>query len=215
MDPCRLAAALNVAPANTTLSTLRAALNASGLLPALGNSSLAWTVFAPTNDAFTAAIVALNTNASALLANRALLTQILSYHVIPSAAVTSDQLEDGQMLPTLLGPSLTVGMEDDNVTIMGASNMANVIAADIVAGQSIVHVIDAVLVPPMNMSGTTMAASTTDNDNDGTAVASGAGSTQTATGGTAAPTTATSGAASMGLASGALAAAAVLGSLLL
>lgn len=145
-----VADALALAP-NNTLSTLKAALDAAGLTQALRNESLVATIFAPTNDAFAEAIAALNTTATALLANKALLTDILSYHVVPGVAATSDMLKDGQVLPTLLGQTLTVSLMGGNVTIIADGSEAMVIpeGANILAGKSVVHVIDAVLVPKL------------------------------------------------------------------
>lgn len=71
--------------------------------------------------------------------------QVLSYHVVPSAAVASSQLTNGQVLTTALTDStLKVTLKDGKVLI----NDATVTVADIKAGNSIIHVIDGVLLPP-------------------------------------------------------------------
>lgn len=70
---------------------------------------------------------------------------MLSYHVVPSAAVTSSQLKDGQVLKTALAnDTLTVTLTGGKVLI----NNASVITPDIKAGGSVIYVIDAVLIPP-------------------------------------------------------------------
>lgn len=64
--------------------------------------------------------------------------------MVPSAAVESTQLKDGQKIDTLLKDgSLTVKLDGKNVKI----NDATVVVADIKAGKSIIHVIDQVLIP--------------------------------------------------------------------
>lgn len=79
-----------------------------------------------------------------LLLSLPLLPQVLTYHVVPSAAVLSTQLTNGQVIPTALADAtVTVTIADGKVKI----NDANVVTADIKAGGSVVHVIDAVLLP--------------------------------------------------------------------
>lgn len=80
-------------------------------------------------------------NASASTPGRA---QVLSYHVVPTAAVVSTQLTDGQVLDTLLeGGALNVSLSDGGVKI----GDANVVTPNIKAGNNIIHVIDKVLLP--------------------------------------------------------------------
>lgn len=69
--------------------------------------------------------------------------------MIPSAAVLSSQLTDGQNLTTALAGAapLRVRIADGNVTFIGAATNATVIGADIRAGASVIHVIDDVLLP--------------------------------------------------------------------
>lgn len=78
--------------------------------------------------------------------------QVLSYHVIPSAAATSAQLKDGQSYPTALdGATVKIDKRaSGSVRIIGAGNedkVATVIAANIRAGKSVIHIIDEVLLP--------------------------------------------------------------------
>lgn len=121
------------------LSTLLAALQAAGLTDVLSTEG-PFTVFAPVNSAFDnlpAGTVA------ALLAegNEQILDDLLKYHVVAGAAVTSDMLSDGQRVTTLEGGTLEIGVSGEGVTVNGAS----VITADIAGTNGVVHLIDGVL----------------------------------------------------------------------
>ena len=102
-----------------------------------------FTVFAPTDDAFLALAEALNASAEDLLALPEL-ADILLYHVI-GAQVLSTDLEDGATATTLLGEDVEVSIECDGSIFI---NDAQVTVADIVTDNGVVHVIDAVLLPP-------------------------------------------------------------------
>jgi uncharacterized surface protein with fasciclin (FAS1) repeats len=98
------------------------------------------TLFAPTDAAFAALPAG---TIDALLADpTGLLTQILLYHVVDAQALSTD-LSDGQMIATLNGADVTVTINGNGVFI----NNAQVIVADIIADNGVVHVIDAVLIP--------------------------------------------------------------------
>jgi hypothetical protein len=75
--------------------------------------------------------------------------QVLSYHIIPSAAVLKKQLKDCDAVPTALPNSkpLTVRVRHNKVDFEGATNDARVQHADITAGASVVHIVDDVLLP--------------------------------------------------------------------
>lgn len=128
---------------------------AANLTTALDNGK-PYTILAPTNASFAAALSKLGLTQEALLADKPLLTKILSYHVIPGAAVLSTQLNDGQKVDTLLTDEstrqpaqLTVKVKGSGgVEFDGASSSAVVVIPDIKAGNTVVHVIDTVLVPP-------------------------------------------------------------------
>ena len=128
--------------AHTTLET---AVIAAGLAETL-NGDGPFTVFAPTDAAF--ANVPAET-LDAVLADPALLTAILTYHVVGSTALSTD-LMDGMAVTTLNGADVTVTINMDGVFI----NDAQVTMADIVADNGVVHVIDAVLLPPPPPSNT-------------------------------------------------------------
>ena len=120
---------------------LEAAVGAAGLVDALSGEG-PFTVFAPTDAAFEALMEALEVTAEQLLAYPGL-ADVLQYHVVSAEAYAAD-LSDGQMIETLLGEDVTVSITADGVFI----NNAQVIVADLAADNGVVHVIDAVLVPP-------------------------------------------------------------------
>lgn len=107
--------------------------------------------------------------------------QVLSYHVIPSAAVLSTQLEDGQTVPTALADAapLNVSISDGEVTFEGVGSDATVTTPDITAGASVIHVIDDVLLPMSDESGGSVAG-TQGNAMGGGATAGGAAGADTA-----------------------------------
>ena len=121
---------------------LEAAVGAAGLVDALSAEG-PFTVFAPTDDAFTALTEALDVTVDELLAYP-LLPAVLQYHVVGAEAYSTD-LSDGQEIETLLGEDVTVSITADGVFI----NNAQVIVADLAADNGVVHVIDAVLLPEL------------------------------------------------------------------
>jgi uncharacterized surface protein with fasciclin (FAS1) repeats len=122
---------------------LEAAVVAAGLVDALSGEG-PFTVFAPTDAAIVALTEALMITAEELLALEDL-GAILQYHVVAGAALSTD-LSDGQTITTLLGEDVTVTINADGVFI----NDAQVTVADLMADNGVVHVIDAVLLPPTN-----------------------------------------------------------------
>jgi len=132
------------------LSTFVEALTQPGLVgfSFVADPTSTRTVLAPTNDAFAAALAALPFDSLEDIPIDTL-QQILSYHVITVGAVTSDQLTDGQVIPTLEGGELTVDLtsEPGSIIFKGVGSDAKVVIADVAAGDAVVHVIDAVLLP--------------------------------------------------------------------
>ena len=136
-----------IAASNPDFSILLAAVQAAdpAIVAALtGEGPL--TVFAPTNDAFTALLTELNLTAEDLLANQELLTQVLLYHVVEGAVLSPDVIAlDGQSVPTLLeGETVAISVVAGGVVL---NETVNVIAVDVLATNGVVHVIDAVLLP--------------------------------------------------------------------
>jgi uncharacterized surface protein with fasciclin (FAS1) repeats len=129
-------------------NTLEAAVVAAGLQSALSGSG-PLTVFAPTDAAFAALPAGV---LDALLADpTGALTQVLLYHAVGGVALSTD-LTDGMMITTIQGQDITVTIDTNGVFI----NDAQVIVADIIADNGVVHVIDAVLVPELNPNPSTV-----------------------------------------------------------
>jgi len=124
------------------LSTLVAAVKAGDLVGTLKGDG-PFTVFAPTNEAF-AKLPAGTVENLLKPENKAQLVKILTYHVVPGKVMSKD-LKNGQMAKTVEGSSIKVTLMNGKVMI----NNANVTAADIVADNGVVHVIDTVIMPPM------------------------------------------------------------------
>lgn len=120
-------------------STLAAALGAAGLIGAL-KSDGPFTVFAPTDDAFSK-IPPQALSELLQPENKAKLTAILTYHVVPGR-VTAHEVANLNSATTLQGQALTISKQD-GVKI----NNAKVIAPDVEATNGIIHVIDTVLMP--------------------------------------------------------------------
>lgn len=104
--PAQCLSVAEVATSAGMFGTLLAAAEAAGLAPVLSDRSLQATIFAPTDDAFLAALETLDLTAEELLAQPDLLGAVLKYHVVPGAAITSAQMSDSQKLPTLLAADL-------------------------------------------------------------------------------------------------------------
>jgi len=123
------------------LSTLVSAVVAAGLADTLSSPGK-FTVFAPTNEAFKA--LPPGTLASLMKPeNKAKLVDILKYHVLPEE-VLSTQLKISQVVTTLEGKTVTVTKKNGKVNV----GSKNVIKADNLASNGVVHIIDGVLIPP-------------------------------------------------------------------
>lgn len=131
---------VDIAAGNPDFSTLVAAVSAAGLVDTL-KSDGPFTVFAPTNDAF-AKLPAGTVETLLKPENKDQLVKVLTYHVVPGA-VTSDQLAGKRLsVATVQGQKLHVDGRN-GVKI----NKSNVTAADIIASNGVIHVIDKVLLP--------------------------------------------------------------------
>jgi uncharacterized surface protein with fasciclin (FAS1) repeats len=127
------------ASANPVLSTLVAAVKKAGLVDTL-NSASNITVFAPDNAAF-AKIPAATLNS--VLANKAELTKILTYHVV-SGRYTPAQLAAGTPLKTLEGAMVTPALMGSTYEI----NSADVVCGNVGTANATVYIINSVLMPP-------------------------------------------------------------------
>jgi uncharacterized surface protein with fasciclin (FAS1) repeats len=118
-------------------NTLAKALTAAGLVDTLKGPG-PYTVFAPTDAAF-AKIPAAQLNA--LLADKAALTKVLTYHVV-SGEIVAANVKTGQV-KTVEGQYLNVTASSMGVKV----NNANVIKTDVMATNGVIHVIDTVVLP--------------------------------------------------------------------
>ena len=119
-----------------TFTTLVTALKTAGLIETLKGTG-PFTVFAPTDAAFAKLPP---DQLKALLADKAKLTAVLTYHVVPGAVLSKD-VKPG-MVKTVQGTSINV-TTTDGVKVNGAK----VTAVDIVADNGVIHEIDTVIVP--------------------------------------------------------------------
>jgi uncharacterized surface protein with fasciclin (FAS1) repeats len=132
---------VDTAVANGQFKTLAAALNAAGLVNTLKGPG-PFTVFAPTDGAF-AKLPPGTLDDLLKPENKGKLTAILTYHVVPGA-VTSQQVTNLKEAKTVNGSMLHVSTRDGKVMI----NNADVVKPDIETSNGVIHVIDAVLLPP-------------------------------------------------------------------
>lgn len=132
---------VDTAVAAGTFETLVAAVQAAELVDTLKGEG-PFTVFAPTDEAF-AALPEGTVENLLLPENRDQLVEILTYHVVPGAVASTD-LTDGMTAATVQGDEVTFDLDG------GAKvNDANLVQADIAADNGVIHVIDAVIMPPM------------------------------------------------------------------
>ena len=124
------------AAATTIHTSLVAALEKANLTTALKGEG-PFTVFAPSDAAFTAAGISLDDFDADTLAN------ILTYHVV-SGKVMSTDLSNGMMATALNGGTLVFSISEGNVSVNGA----NVVLANVPVSNGVIHVIDKVMIPP-------------------------------------------------------------------
>ena len=130
---------VDVAVGAGNFTTLVAAVTAADLVETLSGTG-PFTVFAPTDEAF-AALPAGVLDALMLPENKALLAQILTYHVVSGMVMAAD-VTDGEVA--------TVEGQNVKLSTMGGVmvNQATVVAADVMASNGVIHAIDAVILPP-------------------------------------------------------------------
>jgi uncharacterized surface protein with fasciclin (FAS1) repeats len=123
-----------------SFNTLVAAVKAAGLVETLSGAG-PFTVFAPTDAAFAKLPAG---TIDALLADTAKLTSILTFHVVAGKVMAADIIKANGATPTTVnGLPLAVVVRDGKVYVNGAQ----VVTADIVASNGVIHVIDTVLLP--------------------------------------------------------------------
>jgi uncharacterized surface protein with fasciclin (FAS1) repeats len=127
---------VDTAVAAGSFKTLATALQAAGLVDTLKGKG-PFTVFAPTDEAFAKVPKA---DLDALLKDKAKLTAVLTYHVVPGKVMAAD-VKAGKV-KTVQGGEITVS------TTGGVKvDAANVVKTDIVADNGVIHVIDSVIMP--------------------------------------------------------------------
>lgn len=131
---------IDTARAAGGFETLIAAVDAAGLTATLKGDG-PFTVFAPTDAAF-AALPAGTVEELLKPENKDKLAGILTYHVVPGK-VTSGQLTEGMMAKTVQGAEATITLEGGPKI-----NGTPISKADIEASNGVIHVIDAVIMPP-------------------------------------------------------------------
>ena len=134
------------------LSTLLTALEAAGLVETLQGEG-PFTVFAPTNEAFSA-LPEGKLDELLMSENKEKLAGILKYHVVSGKVYASD-LSDGQMVTTLEGNEIRITVksstdemssEEGEYTKVKVNN-AKVVESDLTASNGIIHIIDGVVMP--------------------------------------------------------------------
>ena len=127
---------VDTAVAAGNFKTLATALTAAGLIDTLKGKG-PFTVFAPTDEAFAKVPKA---DLDALLADKAKLTAVLTYHVVPGKVMAKD-VKAGKV-KTVQGSEITVATAGGVMV-----DKARVTATDIVADNGVIHVIDSVIMP--------------------------------------------------------------------
>ena len=126
-------------------TTLVAAVKAAGLVGTLEGKG-PFTVFAPTNAAF-GKLPAGTVDTLVKPENKATLTKILTYHVVPGKLAASD-LKDGMKLKTAEGEDLSVKHQDGKVWIIDAKGGSSMVTiSNVNQSNGVIHVIDTVLMP--------------------------------------------------------------------
>ena len=130
---------VDTAVAAGSFNTLATALKAAGLVETLKGTG-PFTVFAPTDDAFKKLPAG---TLDALLADKAKLTRVLTYHVVAGKVMAADlvKLKEAK---TVEGSSVKIAVKGKGVMVDGA----NVVKTDVVASNGVIHVIDSVILPP-------------------------------------------------------------------
>ena len=133
-------------------TTLVAAVKAAGLVDTL-KSPGPFTVFAPTNEAF-AALPAGTVDTLVKPENKAMLTKILTYHVVAGRITSADLVRmiraghGSATLKTVSGEELTAKMAGKGITLTDAKgDVAHVTIANVYQSNGVIHVIDTVMLP--------------------------------------------------------------------
>ncbi len=133
---------------NNDLSVLGDAVVAANLV-ATFQANTSYTLFAPNNAAFVAALAELGLTKEELFANKPLLNAVLSYHLLPGKINFADLLLNTP-LKTVQGATLKIDNIGGTLTITdGRARTSRIIQTNLDASNGVVHVIDKVLLPPV------------------------------------------------------------------
>ena len=132
---------VDTAVAAGSFTTLAKALTAADLVATLKGPG-PFTVFAPTDEAF-AKLPAGTLDNLLKPENKAMLKRVLTYHVVPGKVMAADAAKVVSA-KAVSGDALPIKVTGNNVTV----GKARVVKADIPASNGVIHVIDAVLLPP-------------------------------------------------------------------
>src|SRR3990167_6031750 len=135
---------VEVAQNTPDLSILVEAVVAADLATTLSTGTL--TVFAPTNAAFAALLTELGVTKEALLANKPLLTAVLTYHVLGSTVVRAD-VPVGKAITPVGGGFFKIESSGGLRITDGRNRVSHITATDIPASNGVVHLVDRVLLP--------------------------------------------------------------------
>lgn len=137
---------VDIAAGDERFTTLVAAVTAAGLVETLSGEG-PFTVFAPVNEAF-AALPEGTVETLLMEENKGQLTDVLTYHVLSGAVMSTDLAAGSTLVGTVLADASVCVTSDMGVTIAdGTGEMATVVIADIEASNGVIHVIDKVLLP--------------------------------------------------------------------
>jgi uncharacterized surface protein with fasciclin (FAS1) repeats len=126
----------------STFSLLVEAVVAAGLVPTLSGTG-PFTVFAPTDAAFAAALTELGVTKAALFGNVPLLTKILTYHVVSGRVLKADI--PATPIATVQGETFTISLTSGAVITDQQARKTNITATDVFASNGVIHVIDRVI----------------------------------------------------------------------
>ncbi|HQN08337.1 MAG TPA: fasciclin domain-containing protein [Thermoanaerobaculia bacterium] len=130
---------VDTAVAAGSFNTLATALKAADLVETLKGKG-PFTVFAPTDDAFKKLPAG---TLEKLLADKAQLTKVLTYHVVAGRVMAADVVKLSEA-KTVEGSPVRIAVKDGKVKL----NDANVVKTDVGASNGVIHVLDTVILPP-------------------------------------------------------------------
>lgn len=135
-----------VARNNSDLSVLSDAIISAGLVQTFQDNT-SYTLFAPNNAAFVAALAELNLTKDELFANKSLLTTVLTYHLLPGK-ISSGNILLNTPLKTVQGGTVSVENVAGALTITdGRNRKSRIIQIDLEGRNGVVHIVDKVLLP--------------------------------------------------------------------